>query len=58
LTAKLHDQRQAEAFGKQVLEKMTSLLDKREGIQKDIADPSTIPDPIEVLRVLANEDDA
>ncbi|CAO3696516.1 unnamed protein product [Umbelopsis ramanniana] len=58
LTAKLHDQRRAEAFGKQVLEKMTSLLDKREGIQKDIADPSTIPDPIEVLRVLANEDDA
>jgi hypothetical protein len=58
LTAKLHDQRRAEAFGKQVLAKLTSLLDRREGIQRDISDPSTIPDPIEVLRVLANEDDA
>ncbi|KAI9286259.1 Mis12-Mtw1 protein family-domain-containing protein [Umbelopsis sp. AD052] len=58
LTARLHDQRRAEAFGKQVLEKVTSLLDRREGIQRDISDPSTIPDPIEVLRVLANEDDA
>ncbi|KAH8556844.1 Mis12-Mtw1 protein family-domain-containing protein [Umbelopsis sp. PMI_123] len=57
LTTKLHDQRTAETFGKQVLEKLTSLLDRREGTQTDISDLPTLPDSIEVLRMLANEVD-
>jgi len=59
LTAKLHDQRAAEKFGKEVLEKLSSLLDKREGVETDISEEHCcpLPDTIEVLRVLANENE-
>lgn len=58
LTTKLHDQRNAEQFGKRVLEKMVDVLDKREGIKADLSDRSCclMPDTVELLRVLANDD--
>jgi hypothetical protein len=58
LTAKLHDQRNAETFGKQVLAKMVEVLDKREGIKADLSDRncSLMPDTVELLRVLANDE--
>ncbi|CAO3661326.1 unnamed protein product [Umbelopsis vinacea] len=60
LGANLNDQHSAERFGIAVLEKLSGLLDKREGMQTDISEENHFPlvDTIEVLRVLSNKDTA
>jgi hypothetical protein len=58
LTAQLHDQRNAEKLGKRILENISVLLDKRGGLYSEISEANCcpLPDTVEVLRVLANDD--